>query len=239
MNDHTYTAPAATSVTHSLPNDLAIAQSPNDTPTKKMIKILPVTAAPKMVLYDIQLNYIAVSEATRNRIDNGDCKRVFGLITTELWELDASNNKKTKLASYDNMKENLYYEREHRFPPTAALSYYQDNRTEAANDVLSKVTYNIPENLLTGRKVMLVVKSFLATRHKDNDFASYDGLRMAETETSTFTLDTRAKRSETMQFITRRRGDDMVFGGERAPRQMFQGSDDTHKIWVAFTIKKQ
>ena len=63
------------------------------------------TASGKKVLYDVILNYIAVSEATRNQIDNGDCRRIFGQVSTELWELDENNEMKTRLGSYNNMPE--------------------------------------------------------------------------------------------------------------------------------------
>jgi hypothetical protein len=236
--------------TRSSKTDYIAVQKNNAADTTKPVRVQPkklppppannTPAAPaRMILYDFVVNYIAVSEATRNRIDNGDCKRVFGYIETELWELDDNNNKKTKLASYDNMRENMYAQSDYRYPPTAALSYYQDNRAEAANDVLGKVMYNIPEDLLNKRKVMLIVKTFLGTRHKDNDLASYDALRMRDPETSSYTLDNRASRSEMIQTITYKKGDPMVLGPLQIPPSVFAGSDDTHKIWVAFTVKKQ
>jgi hypothetical protein len=228
-------------------NPVASSVNAGDTtkPVKVQPKKLPVPPANNppaeapgnMVLYDVTLNYIAVSEATRNRIDNGDCKRVFGQIKTELWELDQNNNKKTKLSAYDNMTEDMYSQPDYRYPPTAALSYYQDNRAEAASNNMGRVTYNIPERLLTRRKVMLVVKSYLGTRHKDNDLASYDALRMRNEETTNYVLDSRGTRSETMQAITYYLGSDMILGPLRIPHTVFARTDDTHKLWVAFTCK--
>lgn len=71
----------------------------------------------RKILFDIMLNNIAVSEATRNQIDNGDCKRIFGVVSIELWELDNNNEMKTRLRSYNNMSELLYQQTNFRNPP--------------------------------------------------------------------------------------------------------------------------
>ena len=202
------------------------------------------TAGGKKVLFDVKLNYLAVSEATRNRIDNGDCKRIFGQVRTELWELDENNEMKTKLRSYNNMPEMLFNQINHEGPPTAALSYYQDNPAASNNSQIgNKVTYNIPESLLKEKKVMLVVKTYLGTRHKDNDFASYDALRMREEFQTTYILDARITRSETIQTITEdasvsgKSKADMVLLAHIIPTALFIRADDTHNIWVKFSTK--
>ncbi len=201
------------------------------------------TASGKKVLFDVVLNYLAVSEATRNKIDNGDCKRIFGLIRTELWELDNNNEMKTKLQSYNNMPEMIYSQTNYEGPPTAALSYYQDNPNASANNQMEKVTYNIPESLLKDKKVMLVVKTYLGTRHKDNDFASFDALRMKEEVQNTYILDARSSRTETIQTITEdasvsgKSKVDMVLLSLIIPSALFTKADDTHKIWVKFSTK--
>lgn len=198
------------------------------------------STAGKKVLYDITLNYVAVSEATRNRIDNGDCKRLFGQISTELWELDDNNEMKTRLSSYNNSSEVLYNEPNYNNPPTVALSYYQDNPAASDKNTMGKVTYNIPEALLLGRKLMLVVITNLGTRHKDNDFATYDALKMKEEVRSTFRLSSTGSFTQTVQTIT-----DLTASGRNMhiqdliiPFAVFQRTDDTHKIWVKFTGKK-
>jgi hypothetical protein len=192
----------------------------------------------RKILFDISLNNIAVSEATRNRIDNGDCKRIFGVVAIELWELDNNNEMKTRLRSYNNMSELLYQQTNFRNPPTAALSKYQDDIN--SNAQMGKVTYNIPENLLTTKRLMLVVKTNLGTRHKDNDFASYDALKMKEEIQSTFILDARATRTETIETITDLSSStrDMHFLDTMVPFAMFQKTDDTHKIWVKISCKR-
>jgi len=198
------------------------------------------TAGGKKVLLDIVLNYLAVSEATRNRIDNGDCKRIFGQVSTELWELDENNEMKTKLRSYNNMPEMIFDNPNFQNPPTAALSYYQDNPAASANNQMKKVTYNIPENLLKEKKLMLVVKTNLGTRHKDNDFATFDALAMKEEIRNTYILNERGK-SETIETITdlasHKSGGDMFLLGHVIPWAVFAKADDTHKIWIKFNVK--
>lgn len=193
----------------------------------------------KKVLFDVILNYIAVSEATRNRIDNGDCRRVFGQIKTELWELDDNNQKKTRIASYENMPEFIYNQQNYVSAPTEGLSYYQDNRTDAAKNEMGKVTYNIPESLLANKKIMLVVKTYLGSRHKDGDLSSYDAVKMKQEKQSTYILDNRISRTETIQGVTERYYNDMTLTGSTINAAIFQSGDDTHKLWIAITCKKQ
>ncbi|MBP9104484.1 MAG: RICIN domain-containing protein [Chitinophagaceae bacterium] len=197
------------------------------------------TAGGKKILFDVVLNYLAVSEATRNKIDNGDCKRIFGQVSTELWELDENNEMKTKLRSYNNMPEMIYNQTNYQSPPTAALSYYQDNKTASENNTMGKVTYNIPENLLKEKKLMLVVKTFLGTRHKDNDFASFDALKMGEAIQHTYILNSSGKISETIETITdlATTNKSMNLINFVVPFSSFVHADDTHKLWVKFSTK--
>lgn len=198
------------------------------------------TATGKKVLFDVVLNYIAVSEATRNQVDNGDCRRVFGQVSTELWELDENNEMKTRLRSYNNMSELVYNQTNYQGPPTAGLSYHQDNRTASNNSQMGKVTYNIPESLLKEKKLMLLVKTFLGTRHKDNDFASFDALKMATEKTDTYILDYRATRTETIEAITdlANTNQSMNLINLIIPFSNFARADDTHKLWVKFSCKR-
>lgn len=201
----------------------------------------PATAnTGRKVLYDIVLNSIAVSEATRNRIDNGDCRRVFGQIKTEVWELDENNQKKRRIPAYENMAEYIYNQLNYVSAPTEGLSYYQDNRADAANNVMGKVTYNIPEDMLNNRKIMLVVKTYLGSRHKDSDLSSFDAVKMKQEIQSTYILDNRNSRAETIQGITERYFNDMILtGSPPISKSLFQQGDDTHKFWITVTCKKQ
>lgn len=203
------------------------------------VNLATSTATGRKVLLDVVLNYIAVNESTRNRVDNGDCKRVFGIIQTELWELDENNEMKIQLASYNNVPEFLFNQRNFQSPPPAALSY-QHNMEYAANNQIGKVTYNIPQVLLARKKVMLVVKTYLGTRHKDNDFATYDCLKMDNEKQSTYILDATGVLSETIQANTdlsaSRR--DMHLQDYIIPFAIFQNTDDTHKLWIKIATKK-
>lgn len=196
---------------------------------------VPDTA--KKLLFDITLNYIAVTEATRNRIDNGDCRRVFGDIKTEVWELGSNNVKIKKLAAYDNKPEFLFKQSNYHNPSTTAISYYQDNLTLAANGTMGTVTYNIPEALLNNRRVMLVIKAYLGTRHKDSDLSSYDALRMKEEKQFTFILENKSFRQELLQDVTERMGSEMKLSGITIPGNIF-GGDDAHRLLIAVSWKK-
>ena len=202
------------------------------------INLTTSTATGRKVFIDVVLHYIGVLEDTRPRIDNGDCARVYGAIQTELWELDENNEMKTQLASYNNMPEFLFNQPNFQSPP-------QNGRIppgpgENVLDVMGKVTYNIPESLVNERKLMLVVKTNIGTRHKDNDFATYDCLRMAEVKQSTFILDNRGGLKETIQARTdlasSRR--DMHFQDYVIPFAIFQHTDDTHRLWIGIESKK-
>lgn len=219
----------------------------NPNPAGTIWVFTPVSSSPatsatgtgRTVLYDVMLNYIAVSEATRNRIDNGDCRRVFGQVKTELWELDDNNQKKRRIAAYENKPEYVFNQLNYLSAPTEGLSYYQDNRTDAAKNEMEKVTYNIPEDLLNNRKVMLVIKTYIGTRHKDSDLSSYDAVKMKQEKQSTYILDNRASRTETIQAITERYFNNMTLTGSTINGSLFEQGDDTHKLWVTFTWKKQ
>ncbi|MFN8251183.1 MAG: hypothetical protein U0V75_04815 [Ferruginibacter sp.] len=193
----------------------------------------------KRVLYDVVLNYIAVTEATRNRIDNGDCRRVFGEIKTEVWELNSNNMKVKKLAAYDNKPEFLFKQSNYRDPATAGFSYYQDNLTQAAGNSMAKVTYNLPETLLNNRRLMLVIKAYLGTRHKDSDLSSYDALRMKEEKEFTFILERKnGLLQEMLQDITERNGSEMKLSDVTIPGNIF-GGDDAHRLYMVVSwIKK-
>jgi hypothetical protein len=198
------------------------------------------TTTGKKVLFDVTLNYIAVSEATRNQIDNGDCKRVFGSISTEIWELNDDNEMVTRLQSYNNMPELIYNQPNYQNPPTAALSYYQDNRTASNTSQMGRVTYNLPETLLKAKKLMLIVKTNLGTRHKDNNFATYDALRMAEETTQSFIL-FNGGQTEIIEAITDLSASsrDMHIQDWVIPFAAFQRTDDTHKLWVKITYNRK
>jgi hypothetical protein len=197
-------------------------------------------ATGRKILYDIVLNHIAVSEATRQQIDNGDCKRIFGSIITELWELDENNNPKTQLPAFNNMQPILYNQNNHQSPPPIALSQYQDNVQNTGGNQMGKVTYNIPEGLLQNKKVMLVLKINMGSRHKDNDFATFDYLAMENERSFSWVLDNQNSRNETAQVNTDQNysGRDKHILDWVVPFHFFKNTDDTHNIWVKINCKK-
>ena len=189
----------------------------------KILKGNTVLAPVKKVLYDIKLNYIAVAEATRNRIDNGDCKRVGGSIFCNMFEIDNSNQKIAPIETYENGKNSLFLDggrRTNELRPFG-LSYFED-RLDTPE--MSKITFNVPEHLLINRRVLLEVYIALQTGHKDNDFASYDFLQMRQKK-EVYILNNEGGRTEIIQ-------------GSTDPSQSINNSDDIHKIWVSITCKK-
>jgi len=200
------------------------------------------------VLVDIILNYIAISETTRNRIDNNDCRRLFGTITTEVWELDANNEMKTKLGSYNNMQQFVYLQKNYNNPPPIGLAFYEDKIVLSENNEMGKVTYNIPVSLLQQKRIMLVIKTNVGTRHKDNDFATYDYLKMETEKQSTIILETNAGSRD---LIPGKEGFIMVNTDPASsnrnfhiqdiviPFAVFQRTDDTHNIWLKISCKKK
>lgn len=194
----------------------------------------------KKVLMDINLNNFSVSETTRQRIDNGDCKRVFGSIKLELWELDQNNEMKTRIYAYNRGNEVLYSEKETSAPPPIARSHYQEP-APTNPEIMNTVTYNIPEKLLNDKKIMLVVKTQLGTRHKDNDFASYDFLCMEKEKRSTYLLGNKANTPISIKVNTSENysGRDLHINDLVIPFAIFQNTDDTHYIWTQINCKKK
>lgn len=86
---------------------------------------------------------------------------------------------------------------------------------------------------------MLVVKTFLGTRHKDNDFASFDALKMGEAIQHTYILNSSGKISETIETITdlATTNKSMNLINFVVPFSSFVHADDTHKLWVKFSTK--
>src|SRR5690606_13256114 len=195
----------------------------------------------KLVLFDVMLNSIGVSESTRNKVDNGDCKRVFGAVKTELWEMDDRNNKVRRINPYNNMADLVYLQEDYKSPAPVAYSCHQERGSTVE---MGKVTYNIPEELLKQKKLMLIVRTNLGTRHKDNDFATYDALRMAKEKESTFVLDgsiLTGQTDKTIQVNTDPAASNRAMHVQDfvIPFAVFQRTDDTHNIWLNMTVTKK
>ncbi|GEM_PF-2815499 len=191
-----------------------------------------------MVFLDIDLNYFSVSETTRNRIDNGDCKRVFGQITCQLWGLDEHNNKIKAYSPYDRKSTRIFDQNDKDAPPPIALSHYQSNTSVAANEVMNSLTFNVPSVLLETGKIMLVVRIQLGTRHKDNDFASYDFLCMEQPIERSFVLNSTYKKIDIKTNTNEKySGRDLHINDMTIPFAVFRRTDDTHNIWVHLTCK--
>ena len=194
------------------------------------------------VTIEVKLNYIAVSEATRNRIDNNDCRRLFGYVAADIIEQDANGEVSNSYAAAINPY--LFIERDYAKPPATAFSYYQDNLTTNLNKPpFNTVTFKVDEAALKRGKVRLVITTYLATRHKDNDFATYDGLKMNDKLTSIYVLDKSVNRTVLINYnAVGKPGMQMLMPipgtvrSEIYPTDFYK-SDDTHKIWINFTYR--
>lgn len=196
------------------------------------------------VLVNISLNYIAVSETTRRRIDNGDCKRFFGNVWARLGTLDGD----LEFGHYiDPVRDDniLYVENNTQSSAPIAYSYYQDDMEEAKSETMGKVSFLVPENLLKAGRIQLELIYQLGTHHKDNDFATYDYLCMPLTA-KTETLDPKiADRNESQTFLIKTNteeaesGRDVAFQDFVIPFAFLRGTDDTHFIWMHYTIERQ
>lgn len=193
----------------------------------------------RYISFDVNLYAIGVAEATRNRIDNGDCKRIFGTIKVELYTLDA-NGKENELIYSNNRTGLLFSEPSYNNAPFWGRSYYQDK--EPANRMLS-LNYTIDTGVFRSNNFILKITTYLGTRHKDNDLATYDGLKMERPEVSSYRI--YGKNSSGIRAIghtfnltykaTFAPGERMEIGGETVDRNIFRG-DDTHKLWVKIVV---
>jgi hypothetical protein len=199
------------------------------------------TSSGRKVLIDIDLNYIAVAEASRDRIDNNDCRRVFGEIKAEMYEMDNNNQPVRLIPTYNSTSSHLFIEKNYSSPPLIGANMFGSARSSYENSKMNTVTFNVDETLLKSNKIMLIIKSNLGTRHKDNDFASYDILRMKEQMESSFVINDRLPRKEEFRLNTDLSASDrsMHVMDFVIPGNVFNRTDDEHRLWVGITIKRK
>ncbi len=196
----------------------------------------------KLVSYEFTLNLISVAESTRNTIDNNDCKQTWGKVTVTFRELDANGEIDLHIPPiktdfnetilFDFFAGNDAYYRSN--------SYYGDSRELDDNNYIKRISVRVSENLVKNRRIVAVVECDMKTAHKDNDFASFDRLRMARKESAYFYLEDIARKEEVMMVKTD--GYYSVFktkGGSGVSTSFSGNPDDTHRIWLGFTIKKK
>lgn len=156
--------------------------------------------------------------------------------------MDESNNMVKRITPYNNMAEGVFQQLDYKSPAPVAYSFHQE---KGSTIEMGKVTYNIPEDLLKQRRIMLVVRTNIGTRHKDNDFATYDALRMAQEKETSFILDgsilTVGKTDKTIQVNTDPSASNRAMHVQDIviPFAVFQRTDDTHNIWLNMTVIKK
>lgn len=206
------------------------------TPVSPEVRKALKPAPDKLVSYEITLNQILVAEATRDRIDNNDCRKTWGDVMVYFKELDANG----QITPNSNIQPDLQDNHLFRFPANVvehmSASYFQDRRGVDEQNVLKRISVRVSENMVKSRRIVAIIESSLITAHKDNDFASYDLLMNRGKTTSTFYLQDSPSINETMSLITDNRGYVTRNGGF----MLNDGnSDDHHRIWLNFTIRKK
>ena len=210
-----------------------ITKKVKDIDIKKITKSNAV--ADKMVMYEFTLNYIAIAEASRNRIDNNDCRQTWGEVVVTFHELDENGQKIEGSQIITDLNDYTLFDLPRSRVPHQSNSYYSDRMGVNEDNFIKKISVRVSENLIKKRRVIAIVSCKMQNAHKDNDFASFDHLRMVSNESATFYLEDISSKQESMSVRTNGKytyesGRLIENGGN---------SDDTHRIWLHFTIKKK
>ena len=78
------------------------------------------------VSYEFTLRQISIAEATRNRIDNNDCRQTWGEVEVKFYELDANNQIKSQNRIQADLDEASLFNLHIQGPSHRSNSYYQD-----------------------------------------------------------------------------------------------------------------
>jgi hypothetical protein len=136
-------------------------------------------------------------------------------------------------------EENLFRKR-FQEPSHRSKSYYQDRMGVSNDEYIKRISVRVSENMVKNWRIVAEVSCQIKTAHKDNDFATYDILRMISPVSTTFYLEDLPSKEESMSTITNgistlghdTNGTVVEISGGR-------GSNDTHRIWLHFIIKKK
>ena len=215
-----------------------ITKKVKDIDIKKITKSDAV--ADKMISYEISLDQFSVAEATRNTIDNNDCRSTWGNVRIGFYELDANgqiNLSKRIIADLD--EESFFYTMIGRHAAHRSKSFYQDRIGNNDNERIKRISVRVSENMVKNRRIVAKVEVQLRTAHKDNDFATYDILRMAAPVSNIIYLEDLPTKEETISVLTNGHSNIVKVAGGIAEGINGGNSDDTHRIWLHFTIKKK
>ena len=193
-----------------------------------------------IVSYEISLDQISVAEAGRNTIDNNDCRSTWGSIRIKFYELDANGQIDMSKSIPSDLNQDSFFEKViGRNAPFRSKSYYQDRIGISNNEYIKRISVRVSENMVKNRRIVARVEVQRKTAHKDNDFASYDILRMSSSTSTIFYLEDLPTKEETVSVITN--GHSNIVKTTEGEAEGINGgnSDDTHRIWLGFTIKKK
>lgn len=216
--------------------------------TKKIIKTevgkkdKDDAAKDQLVSYEFSLNSIAIAEASRNTIDNNDCRQTWGEVNVTFRELDANGeiNVNVPPIKTDLNQKNLFdiFAGDNAFH--RSNSYYGDNREVDSNNYIKRISVRVSEKLVKERRIVAVVECVMKNAHKDNDFASFDHLRMTEKKIVYFYLEDIPSKEEVMLVKTDGYYSVYTARGGTVVSSAYQGNpDDSHRIWLFFTVKKK
>ena len=215
--------------------------------TKKIIKTevgkkdKDDAAKDQLVSYEFSLNSIAIAEASRNTIDNNDCRSTWGSVRIRFYELDANGQIDFSKRITADLDEESFFEKViGRNAPFRAKSFYQDRIGISNDEYIKRISVRVSENMVRNRRIVASVEAQLRTAHKDNDFATYDILRMISSASTVFYLEDLPTKEESMSVVTTGHSSIVpVRGGGEQELSGGGNSDDTHRIWLHFTIKKK
>lgn len=195
----------------------------------------------KIISFEITLDQILIAEAARNTIDNNDCRSTWGSVRIKFFELDANGQIDLRKSIPSDLNEDTFFDKViGRNAPFRSKSYYQDRIGVSNNEYIKRISVRVSENMVKNRRIVARVEVQLRTAHKDNDFASYDVLRMSTPTSTIFYLEDLPIKEETVSVITNGHSSIVrVVGGGEAEGINGGNSDDTHRIWLGFTIKKK
>jgi hypothetical protein len=200
----------------------------------------PPPPLPKRKTIVVSLRSIGVSEATRNRVDNLNCKMVFGFVKAELFSLNDDGSEDKQIPTSSIADKNIFSIRYDQAAAYAGYSYYENPEPIYASGAS---TFSIDTGYFKSREFILKITSYLGSRHKDNVFASDDALKMNKPSIFTFKISGKSGRSNNfshkMQLdATNRPGEAMIIAGSTVPPEVFRG-DDNHKFFLRFTVEEK
>jgi hypothetical protein len=187
------------------------------------------------VSYEVTFTQITIAEATRDRIDNNDCRQVWGDAKLVFFELDANGQMDITKPLQTDMDQKQLFQHGIMGRSYTAKSHFQDRRGVNEGEFIKRISVRVSESMVRNRRIVALVSYQMYTAHKDNDLATYDRLRMVSRLSTSFYLEDIASKEETVSMLTN--SDYTIRNGSiiNGPNP----SEDAHRIWLHFVVKKK